>query len=463
MSNNPDLISTNVALVRGKNSSEALVNAFDYFEGISTFVKKNDLIFIKISFRRPLGYPANVNYDTLGKLIDLCWEAGAKMIYVGDFAADYINSEVLTEIMGLRSFLSSKGAKFAHFNNEELFPQKDLLLKDKKVQIPNLILEADKIFILNQINVHPIFTCTLSYLNLSTIIPNKYQKIQKKERSGKDYLYLDQYKQDLISHILEISEIKAPTVIINDLFYVIEGAGPLIYKDSLCKAHNLLILGTNPFIIDYVTLQVMNIKLLESRLLLEAQDYQFGITNIDKIKILGESISDVQFKIQKCVSKLEDIEVKNCFIRQGRYCSGCYEKAYHFLNFIKSGMTKDLKYMNYFSFLIGDSPSEPDIESSIILFGDCAIDSTKDRDFRNTIIQKKPKSTLKIMQKLNKSHKPSSNSSKSKMTKNKQIIELPGCPPDLNLCFKMLTKHYGKKIVPNLNLLVQINTIFTDN
>lgn len=462
MSKNSDSISTNVALVRGNNASEALVNAFKHFDGIDKFVEENDLVFIKISFGRPLGYLAKVNYDTLGKLIDLCWEAGAKKIYVGDFAAEHIDSEVLTEIMGLSSFLESKGAIFTHFDNKELFPRKKITLQDKQIQIPTLILDADKIFILNQVNVHPLFTYTLSYLNMLTIVPNKYQKIQKHERPGKDYLHLDQYKQDLISHILEIAEIRTPTLVINDLFYTIEVAGPLIYKDSRCKRHNLLIMGSNPFIVDYITLQLMNMELTENKLLIEAQDHQFGINDIEKIKIFGNSISDVQFNFQKCVSKLEDIEVKNCGISPGRYCSGCFEKAYHLLNFMKSGMTKDLKYMGYFSFLIGDTPSEPNIENDIILFGDCAINSTKNRDFRNITIQKNQISTDQVMQKLKKSQRTSSKTTKTKIVKNKRILELSGCPPNLNLCLKKLIKYYGKNIIPNLNLLNQINKDFID-
>ena len=462
MSKNSDTISKNVALVRGKNSSEALINAFKYFNGIDKFIEENDLVFIKISFRRPLGYPANLNYDTLGKLIDLCREAGAKKIYVGDFAAEYIDSEVLTEFMGLSSFLESKGAIFAHLDNKELYPRKSITLQDKQIQIPSLILDADRIFILNQVNVHPLFNCTLSYLNMLTIVPNEYQKIEKHERPGKDYLHLDQYKQDLITHILEIAEIRSPTLIINDLFYTIEAAGPLIYKDSRCKEHNLLIMGTNPFIVDYITLQLMNVELTESKLLLEAQDHQFGVNELEKIKILGESISNVQFNFQKCVSKLEDIEVKNCFIKPGRYCSGCFEKAYYLLNFMKSGMSKDLKYMRYFSFLIGDTPSEPSIENDIILFGDCAIKSTKNRDFRNITIQKKQINTEKVMQKLKKSQTASPKTTKSKTIENKRILELPGCPPDLNLCLNMLIKYYGKEFVPNLNLMNQINSTYID-
>jgi uncharacterized protein (DUF362 family) len=461
MSENSDTTSTNVALVRGNSPAETLINGFDHLGGISKFISEGDHIFIKISFKRPFGFPENVNFDTLGKLIDICREAGAIKVYVGDFIPDHINSETLTDITGLGNFLESRGAVFTDFNNTQLYPYKEISLNDKEVQVPALLFEVHKIIILNQVNVHPIFTCTLSYLNLLTLVPDKFQKIQKQERPGKDYLHLDQYKQDLISHILDISQILEPTLVINDIFYLMEGAGPFIYKDSSCKQKNLLVMGKSPFVVDYITLQVINIELKENQLLLEAQDHQSGLTHPENIRVLGESISNAKFEIQKCVSKLEDIEVKNCFVGKGRYCSGCYEKAYYLLNFLKSNMTKDLKYMGYFSFLIGEAPSKPEIGRDIILFGDCAIESTKDRDFRNITIQKKPISK-KIIQKLKKSQKGSPKASKKKIIKNKHILELNGCPPDLHQCYEKLIKYYGKNIVPNLKFLELINSCFLE-
>ncbi len=463
MSKNSDTIGTNVVIVRDTNTADALVKCFDHLGGINKFIQENDIIFIKLSFKLPYGYPCSVNYDTLGKLIELCLDSGAKEIYVGDFPSDHIKFEVITDITGLKKYLESKGAVLANLDDEELFPRRQFSLDSKQIKIPSIILDADKLIILNQVNVDPIFICTLSYLNLSTIIPNKYQRIEKNERPGKDYLSLDQYKQDLISNILAISTIKTPNLVINDLTYVIEGAGPYTYKDSHCIETNLFIMGENTFAVDYITLKLMSIELSESKLLSEAQGHSTGILHPEYINLLGDSASDNKFKIQKCVSTLEDINVKNCLLRKGRYCSGCYEKAYHLLNFLKSAMTKDLKYMGSFSFLIGETPLEPDIKDNIILFGDCAIESTKDRDFRKKTLLKKQTNTKEIMKKIKKSQKKPSKSTKMKIVDNKNILELPGCPPDLIECYDFLIKYYSKTNLPNLNLLATINSSFIDN
>jgi uncharacterized protein (DUF362 family) len=462
MSEKSDLPSFNVAIARGNNTNEALREGIDNLGGIINFIQEKDIVFIKISLKNPFGYPTNSNLETLGALIDLSKNAGAREVFVGDFPADHIKSEKIIETTGLLNFLESKGARFAYLDNEELFPRKEITINDRLVKIPALILNADKFIILNQVNVDPTFIITFSYLNLYSIIPNINQKIQRLERPGKDYLSLDQYKQDLISNILSVSSIRSPNLVINDLFFLLERAGPLIYKDSRSKKTNLLVIGDNLFAVDYTTLKLMNIDISKSELLLGAQNHQSGILNLDRIKPIGENPTDIKIKIQMCVSKLEDINVKNCFLYSGRYCSGCYNKMYHILNFLKTTMTKDLKYMGYFNFLIGENPPEPEDNNDIIIYGDCAIQSTSDRNFRKVVLQKKPNPLKALIRKIKKKSAKSLNSSDTKIVKNKNILEIPGCPPDFLEFYRSLFKYYGKGVLPNLTFFQLISNIFID-
>ncbi|GAH91263.1 unnamed protein product, partial [marine sediment metagenome] len=63
---------------------------------------------------------------------------------------------------------------------------------------------------------------------------------------------------------------------------------------------------------------------------------------------------------------------------------GCFKEGYHLLNFLKTHMTKDLKYIRGLFFLTGENPPEPKTLDHIIVFGDCAIKSTKNHEFRKT-------------------------------------------------------------------------------
>ena len=136
--------------------------------------------------------------------------------------------------------------------------------------------------------------------------------------------------------------------------------------------------------------------------------------------------------IEECVAKLADINVKNVAVKQGQICSGCRENAYHMLNIMKTKMLKDLKYLSSHSFLIGENPLEPgDKQDHIILFGDCAINTTQDREFKK--VTKETKKKIKVKW-------------------NKKVLELEGCPPNISSCIDKIIKHHKGKNIPSLNL-----------
>jgi hypothetical protein len=255
--------------------------------------------------------------------------------------------------------------------------------------------------------------------------------------------------------------IKKPDLVINDLFYVLEGAGPFIYKDSNMKKTGFIVIGNDAVAVDSITLELLNIDISKQDLLMEARDKKIGIVDLSKIKLIGENIDKNKMDINFCVSKLEDVEVKNTDIKKGKLCSGCFNQAYHLLNLMKSNMTKDVKYIEKQSFLIGEKPQEPESLENILIFGDCAIKSTKDHKFRKIIIEKGKNLIEKAKNKIKKEKKKKSRS-KTKVISNKQILELPGCPPDILKCISSIIKYYGKGEVPGLSLYYDLISIYVD-
>ena len=97
-------------------------------------------------------------------------------------------------------------------------------------------------------------------------------------------------------------------------------------------------------------------------------------------------------------------------------------------------MVKDLKYLAPTSFLIGWDPQDPECDlnkENIILYGDCAIKSTKKREFK--VIKKESKKKIKV--------KP-----------NPRVLEFSGCPPDIFSSLEKMVAHFGKSEVPTLSL-----------
>jgi uncharacterized protein (DUF362 family) len=336
-------------------------------------------------------------------------------------------------------------------------------INDKEYLVPKIILNSDKLISVNQINVDPLFKITNSLLNSFSIVSPKYQELGVSETDDKEFISLNQYKTNLISNILDIYTIKKPDLVINDLFYVLEGAGPFIYKDSNLKKTNYVVMGKNAVSVDVITLRMLNIEINNYDLIKEAYKRNLGIIDLEKIKILGEVLDENGINIDLCASKLEDINVKNYRVKSGKYCSGCFKFAYHLLNFMKSNLVKDLKYNPNNLFLVGQNPPEPDYYGNILLFGDCAINSTKNSDFR-TIKKESKKGNEKkynTKDKILKKHK-SQKKPKNKFKTNDKVLELPGCPPNILDCMTMFMKYYGKSNMPNLSFFKEIIETWVD-
>ncbi len=428
-----------VVITKGDSPEESVLDGIEKLGGISKFIDDGDQVFIKFNLRLPFGFPTNTNLDTLKAIIQSCNQAGAKKVYVGGFPMEGITVKAISDSLQLKDYFKNIGAELVFLDSSNLYLQRGLDVKlkalkkralervkinKKKYLIPKIILEADKLISINQVNVDPIFKVRLSLLNLYSLIPNRYQKIDNKSKGRRDYLLKDQYKQDLASKIIDVYSIKKPNLVVNDLFYVLEGAGPLIYKDSNLKKTGIVVIGSDAIAVDNITLKLLNLDPEHDILLSMAKKRNIGITELSKIKLIGENLENITINIENCINKLEDINLRNFSIKMGQLCSGCYEHAYHLLNFMKTNMIKDLKYLsNTNSLLIGDNPlKSEDIDNNVVIFGNCAIRSTKNHPLR----------------------------------RNKKVMELFGCPPNLFNSIELLLKMYNKDDIPMLSLFEKL-------
>lgn len=461
MNEDSDFKPTEVAVIKGDTPKGTVINGIETLGGISKFINEGDQVFIKFNLCIPTGFPAISNFNVLEALITICKKAGATKIRLGSYPSKSISCSTISEILNLDEYFRVLGAEFVYLDNSDFFTDKKIkreqlykikeesfskvMVNEKEFLFPKVILNSDKLIILNQVNVNPIFKLNLSLLNSYSMVSPRYQEIKNNGDIDTTYLLRDQFKQDLISDILDVFTIKQPNLVINDFFYLLESAGPFIYRDSNLRNPSIMVLGTNAVSVDLITLKLLNIDIQSSKLLLEA--YQKGLGPIEPKKIIlsGEEIEDVGVFIELCSSKLEEIHLKNIKINSGQLCSGCFKQAYHLLNIMKTQLVKDLKYNPRNAFLVGLNPSEPERFDNVLLFGDCAIKSTQNSNFREIKIDVKKASQNKKKSKKKKE--------KFKVKRNKKILEFPGCPPEINNCLELIHKYYGRTNLPNLTFL----------
>ncbi len=401
----------NVAISKGNNPVEGVQKSIENLGGITKFINEGDQVFIKFNLSLPGGFPINTNPDVLRAIIMSCKKAGAAKILLGSFPLKRIPLKKIFDYLGLQEYFKNLGAQLVYLDNSDIFcknsikPEELKKIKDAsflKIRVndteylfPKIILDSDKLIIVNQVNVNPLFNCNLSLLNSYSNIPPIHQEVKNDSQTTEEYVSHDKYRKDLVSQILDVSTIKKPDLVINDLFYILEGAGPYIYKDSKLLKSGFIIAGENAVAVDLMTLSILNIDVDKNELMIEAKRKNINIPTLSSIKVHGEKIEKITIDIQLCETNLEKIKVLNFDVKSGKYCSGCYLQAYHFLNLMKTYMVKDLKYNVFNSFLIGENPSEPGNLENTILFGTCSINSTKNHKFRKILIKQKKKKKKK--------------------------------------------------------------------
>ena len=439
---------SDVILAKGSSSTSAFLNGVDLIGGFKTIIADNDMVFIKFTLDDIQGFPTHSNLEILKLIVKECKDAGAREINVGttrDF--DLINN--------LGHVLESIGAHSCYLDDESGYTNIMLEDSNEMISIPEVILKCDKFVVFNQVNVHPLFQFTLTLQNTFSLIKPEYRKIKQEGDVSEKKLHEDQYKKDLIMKILDVCKVRKPDLIINDIFYVLEGAGPFIYADSNLVSTELMIFGSDLVAVDYLTLKILGIDPFTNDLINSAVKKKLSSVNLDNLNLIGEPIEENKFQIKLCEKNLGQLNVYGTNIKTGTMCSGCLEQAYYVLNFMNTVMTKDLKYIIKQSILIGHAPEIPEINKNMVLFGNCAIKSTKDYDFRTIKTTKEVIPLMELIKNGFKKEKVKNRSKKTAEKQNKHILSLPGCPPDLEQVYKAIRDFYKKRDNPNLNFYLE--------
>ncbi|TFG04109.1 MAG: DUF362 domain-containing protein [Promethearchaeota archaeon] len=439
---------TEIVISKGNSPSECYLSGIEKLGGMRKFITEGDQVFIKCNLTLPSGIPSITNLDTLNAIIQSCITSGAKRICVGSFPSFKTSIKAISDSIGLEDFFEVIGAELIFLDNSDYYHVKNIstqkLKNIKKSEfstkeinnnnylIPEIILNSDKLISVNQVVVEPIFDYRLSLNNSFSIVSNKDQEDIIKNSNSET---LEKSKELLASRMLDLFAIKKPDLIVNDLFYILERAGPMIFRDSNLRKTNLMVIGNDAIAVDLISQKIMDSESSENILLLKAKQRNLGISDQSKIKIIGESIDEVKIKIERGISKLEDLKIYNISIKSGNVKLTDFNRAYQFLNFIDLYLMKDLKYLSMLSFLVGEDPPEPEFLDNIIIFGDDAIKSTKNRNFGvNKKSTKKAKSHGDI-----------------------NILRLPGNPPNIHDSLELLIKYFSKHKLPVLNLLLSTN------
>ncbi len=183
--------------------------AIEALGGMERFVKKGDVVWIKpnIAWDRTPEQAANTNPDVIKTLIELCFNAGAKRVKVGDNTVN--DATKAYPRSGIEEVAKKMGAEIVYLDRSR-FKEMDINgEKVKRIPIYPEIIESDIVISVPVAKHHASTTVTLAMKNYMGVIENRRM-----------------FHQDLPTCIKDLTAFMKPRISILDAIRILTANGP---------------------------------------------------------------------------------------------------------------------------------------------------------------------------------------------------------------------------------------------
>jgi uncharacterized protein (DUF362 family) len=267
----PDDIS--FAVVKGGDPAAAVRRAVDLVGGMSTFVSRGDIVFVKpnISWDRAPEQGATTNPVVVETVIQMIIEAGAKKVIVGDNTCN--DARRCYKRSGIQDIAKKAGADVPFMEKRKLVKvdMKGELIKEWDVY--REVLEADKIINVPAAKHHGLSGVTLSMKNTMGLIGGKRHLLHQK----------------LDESIVDLTAFFQPTLTILDAVRLLKANGPqggtlndVVRLDTIAAsadpvsidAFGITLFGKDPTVFPFI-------GMAEERRLGQADFHAGGFTEVD--------------------------------------------------------------------------------------------------------------------------------------------------------------------------------------
>lgn len=272
--NNPELFagsSADLVAVKGGEPDVMFDRGIKEFGGLKNFIKKGQTVVVKpnIGWDVPPERAANTNPKLVRRIIEHCYNAGAKQVYVFDNTCDnwtrcYSNS-------GIERAVKDAGGKIVS-GAQESYYQKVTLPKAKKLkhtQIHELIMDSDVFINVPVLKHHAAGRLTISMKNMMGVVWDR------------GYWH----QQDLHQCIADFAAYKKPTLNIVDAYNVMTKHGPRgVSKGDLVTMKSLII-STDMVAADAASAKLYGIEPKDVNYIEMAADAKAGRMDLNKLNI----------------------------------------------------------------------------------------------------------------------------------------------------------------------------------
>lgn len=386
-----------VAIVKGhfplKGSDiEAMVkSAVDLIGGLSKRIKKGSHVVIKPNLFAPYPPPISVDRRVIASVVKLVRQAGATRVTVIEgvsvgtlmkrvnparstrgMARGFGTIEVM-RMLGVKRAVEEAGGEVVGVEDA-----KKVVVDIKggkalhRVNYPKICLDADYFINIPAMKTHTMTMVTLSIKNLQGLLDEK----------GRYFSHRD----DLDQHMVDISKIRKPDLIILDGLIGMEGMGA--GEGGSPVEMGVIMAGDDPVAVDAIASMCMGIDnpMVVGTTRIANHD-GLGIANPFLIEVVGNTVSEVRNKFQLPINFTQPLEslVTGVYPNIDLYIGGACPTCWLMTALVEATLAK---VPQRFSLIVGVDPKVPsrlstDLEHTFFL-GECALSTTGDlREIRN--------------------------------------------------------------------------------
>jgi uncharacterized protein (DUF362 family) len=271
---NPSVTLTKCNDYKKEIIASCLEKHFQFQGGIGKLIKTGDKVLLKPNFiaPRPQQNATQTDPAVIIETARLLKDFGAKP-FVGDSPA-WGNVFTSVKALQLEEPLKKLDVPIKQLNK----PQKYIIgASNTSVAISSVAIEADAIINLPKFKSHQQLVATFAVKNMFGCISGKKKALMhfKKGKNPHDFCEL----------LIDIYEFLHPVLTIIDAVTIMDGPGPIRGR---ARSLGWLISGTDPIAIETVCARLVNIEPEEIPVIQAAKRLNFGCTDFDKIKFLGD-------------------------------------------------------------------------------------------------------------------------------------------------------------------------------
>jgi uncharacterized protein (DUF362 family) len=351
-----------VSIIRCKESndfdfiSDAVSRALSLIGGLDSLICPGDMVLIKPNLVSALSYESGAvsNPYIIKALCRLAKEAGAGKLVIAEGSSLITNTMEAFEASGISRVAREEGAEIVDNKNTNTvfmgIPNGILL---HRLQIPEVIMQADVIINVPVIKTHDVFPATLGLKNMKGVIQQKDKK--------RFHLW------GLAQAIVDLNKLVLPQVTVYDGIIGMEGLGP----NSGTPANLGIIMAAWDVVAgDTVASRIIGINPLDIEYLRLAGEQGLGSTNLSEIEVLGESIEEVHKNYYRINVDFAAYRQKGIKIYETGTCTRCRQVMQTIL---LSHLKDELNLLRNRTIIFGRGITPPkEIEGTLICFGSCA-------------------------------------------------------------------------------------------